>query len=105
MNIEVKTNIVEKISETGKCGIGLISLSNDINVPLSRLRRFVQANTDYFCRVGENSKYVINRTGRFKGSKEEIISDLMSKEARSKNIEFYSYILIAFCIGYTLGNL
>lgn len=104
MDIEGKINIVEKISEAEHSGIGLISLANGTGIPQSRLRRFIESNTDYFCRVGEKPKYVINRTGVFKGLRKEIVSDLYAKEIKSKNISFYLCILAAFFVGYTLGN-
>jgi len=105
MNVKQKVNVVNVISSSGEGGIGILLLIRDTGVTRNDLSRFIAANTNYFSPIGDESKYTLNNTGPFKGSRIDIITDLYSKEPRLRGDDFYLYILMAFVIGYSLGGL
>ncbi|MCU4677744.1 hypothetical protein N7931_19225 [Catenovulum sp. 2E275] len=97
--------VINTLAEHGKSGCGIISLSNQTNISQQELREFLNSHNDFFCKIGNESKYTINSFSEHNGSPELMIKEYSKNIAISK---ISIYLLVAagiFVFGYLLGSL
>jgi hypothetical protein len=105
MNTEEAKNIFASLEPHGEKGCNVLSLSKETNISPTILRSYFKENSEFFCRVGETEKFVVNRFGKYQGDTTEMLNALDKKMSEHRKHMSYVKIAIAFLIGYALGSI
>ncbi len=101
MTLEELNKILDTLDENYPDGLGLISLAQKSGVEVYSLRKYLSANTEYFVQFSDKNLYTINRFGRFKGSKSEMVQDYKVKTEKQPSYNYVLYLLM-FSAGFIL---
>ncbi len=94
MNSENAKRIFKAITQHGRKGIGIISLSIETGIPQSQLREYLSKHTDFFTIIRDKRRYTINRFGKYKGSEDKMLVAL-EEYNQSNTTAMYVLPLIA----------
>ena len=95
--LENEIKIIESVEKAEYKGIGLIRLSIETNIAKSDLRVFLDSNSDFFTKIPNTQKYVLNRFGTYKGESSKMINELVTqykKNSEKEKILFRLYVPI-----------
>jgi hypothetical protein len=63
-------------------GIAIFSLANETHIDINKLHRYLTQYPEFFCRVGNEPKYTINRLGPFKGVRKQMLDEVERLQLR-----------------------
>jgi hypothetical protein len=97
--------VLDSLSNYGKSGCGIISLTNRISIPQSSLRNFLSTSSDFSCKINSGTKYATNSFGKYKRSVDDTLSALRIQQNKSKFWDYYAVALVALVVGYLIGRI
>jgi hypothetical protein len=76
MNRIEAEKIFYAMTKSGSTGIAIFSLANDTHIAINKLHKYLTDYPEFFCRVGKDPRYTINRFGPHQGDKKSMLDEI-----------------------------
>ena len=98
MNKDQALRIYECLVEKDRLGIPVLQISRETNIPSDLIRRYLSEFSSFFTRVGNSSRYTVNRFSN--KSKDSLVAEI-NQHKREKASAWVA--LTVFCCALTVA--
>jgi hypothetical protein len=99
MNRVEAEKIFSAMNRTESKGIAIFSLANETHIEINKLHRYLTQYPEFFCRVGNEPKYTINRLGPFKGARDQMLEEIERMQLRKVQMVALLPIWLSLMLG------